>query len=35
TTRRRRDVWDAWPLFALFAACLLTEWAVRKWKGLV
>lgn len=35
TTRRRKDIWDAWPLFALFAACLVSEWALRKWKGLV
>ncbi len=35
TTRRREDVWDRWPLFALFAACLVAEWALRKWKGLV
>jgi len=35
TTRRRRDIWDSWPLFALFAACLVTEWALRKRKGLV
>jgi len=35
TTRSRRDVWDWWALFALFAACLSAEWALRKWKGLV
>lgn len=35
TTRRRRDIWDAWPLFAIFAACVVSEWALRKWKGLV
>lgn len=35
TTRRREDVWDRWPLFAVFAACIAGEWALRKWKGLV
>jgi uncharacterized membrane protein len=35
TTQRRRDVWDGWPVFALYAACLATEWGLRKWKGLV
>ncbi|MFO8008376.1 MAG: VWA domain-containing protein [Candidatus Brocadiia bacterium] len=35
TTRRRRDVWDRWPVFALFSALLATEWALRKWKGLI
>ncbi len=35
TTRQRKDIWDSWPLFALFAACLVTEWALRKKKGLV
>ncbi len=35
TTRRRRDVWDRWPIFALFTAFLATEWALRKWKGLI
>jgi uncharacterized membrane protein len=34
-TRRRDDVWDAWPLFAFFAACVVAEWTLRKWKGLV
>jgi len=34
TTRRRADVWDSWPLFAVFGACLAAEWAVRKWRGL-
>jgi hypothetical protein len=35
TTRRRADVWDSWPLFALFGVCLAAEWTVRKWKGLL
>jgi uncharacterized membrane protein len=35
TTRRREDVWDRWPLFSVFAACIVAEWALRKWKGLV
>jgi len=35
TRSRRRDVWDLWPLFALLCACLMTEWSLRKWKGLV
>jgi uncharacterized membrane protein len=35
TTRRREDAWDDWPLFALFAACLVTEWATRKFRGLL
>jgi hypothetical protein len=35
TTRRRRDIWDGWPLFALFAACVVAEWSIRKRKGLV
>ncbi len=35
TTRKRRDIWDSWPLFALFAACVVAEWTLRKWKGLV
>ncbi len=35
TTRQRRDVWDAWYAFALVAGLMTTEWALRKWKGLV
>jgi uncharacterized membrane protein len=35
TTRRREDIWDGWPFFALFAACMVAEWTLRKWKGLV
>ncbi len=35
TTRRREDVWDAWPMFAVFAALLGTEWVLRKWQGLI
>ncbi len=35
TTRERRDVWDSWLLFVVFAGCMAAEWAVRKWKGLL
>jgi len=35
TTRQRTDVWDSWPLFAIFGGCLALEWALRKWKGLL
>jgi uncharacterized membrane protein len=35
TTRRRDDAWDRWPLFAALGGCLVAEWALRKWKGLV
>jgi uncharacterized membrane protein len=35
TTRRRRDIWDAWPLFAVFAVCMATEWVIRRSKGLM
>jgi hypothetical protein len=34
TTRRRRDIWDTWPFFAVFVALIATEWGLRKWKGL-
>jgi uncharacterized membrane protein len=34
-TRQRRDLWDAWYSFSLLAALMVTEWALRKWKGLV
>jgi uncharacterized membrane protein len=35
TTRRRSDVWDAWPVFAAVSACVVAEWVVRKRAGLV
>ena len=35
TTRRREDIWDGWPFFAAFAACMVSEWVLRKWKGLM
>ena len=35
TIRQRSDVWDSWLLFALFTACLVAEWGLRKWKGLL
>jgi len=35
TTRRREDIWDRWLLFSVFAACIVAEWALRKWRGLV
>jgi len=35
TTRQRRDIWDDWYGFSLLAALMVTEWALRKWKGLV
>jgi uncharacterized membrane protein len=35
TTRLRRDVWDAWPLFALFGICMAAEWVIRRSKGLM
>ena len=34
-TRQRSDLWDAWYSFALLAALMVAEWALRKWKGLV
>jgi hypothetical protein len=32
---REIELWDSPWWFALFAALIITEWAVRKWKGLV
>jgi hypothetical protein len=35
TTRQRRDIWDAWPLFAVFSLCMAAEWVIRRSKGLI
>jgi len=30
-----RPLWNRWPLLALFLGLLITEWIVRKWRGMV
>jgi len=35
TMRQRKDIWDSWPFFAVFAALMGAEWVLRKWKGLI
>lgn len=35
TQTRRDDIWDMWPVFALLCGCMVTEWSVRKLKGLI